>query len=108
MTLKTAFLLVLFSASALSLRSQSGYDYTIIEYTSRHRWLSISKNGREFSLEKISKDSLQAHYNANPLLARVKLFESKGWELMGFNSQIVGRWHRKAAHFAYLRRKASN
>lgn len=90
--------------------AQEKYEFCIIEYFPKKEILSISKNGTEHSSEIVSskenlKSSNNSAYDANPLLARVKLFQEKDWEVMSFSTTLVGRRHNKRMYSAYLRKK---
>jgi hypothetical protein len=92
---------------ALSVQSQDKYEFTIIEYSTFEGKLAISKDGLEFGSEKVDVGS---GFNANPLLAKVKEFQEKGWEIMSFNTLLAGNNTNRnnEIYFAYLRRKKTS
>jgi hypothetical protein len=47
-------------------------------------------------------------YNANPFILKVNEFESKGWELINFNSVLSGPENRAETYFAYMKKKKTD
>ncbi len=103
-------LALLFLLSSILVVAQEKYEFCIIEYFPKKEILSISKNGTEHSSEIVNfrdnpKNGYHSVYDANPLLERVKLFQEKDWEVMSFNTNLVGRRYSKRIYSAYLRKK---
>lgn len=103
-------LILIFLFHSVILLAQEKYEFCIIEYFPKKNLISISKNNSEHS-DEIIETPIEAHksgrckYDSRPLLARVILFQEKDWEVMSFNTNLIGRWNKKRIYSAYLRRK---
>ncbi len=98
------FLLTLLICLSHLVSAQDKYDFVIIEYTSLNGIIGSSINGEEFRKERIDPRFNPSGYNANPLIAKVKEWQDKDWEVMNFDVKMIGS---NEVYFAYLRKKRS-
>lgn len=96
------FVLTLLICLSQLVSAQDKYDFIIIEYTSINGIIGSSINGEEFRKERVDPKFNPSGYNANPLIARVKEWQEKEWEVMSFDVKMIGS---NEVYFAYLRKK---
>ncbi|MBX3163998.1 MAG: hypothetical protein KF900_05915 [Bacteroidetes bacterium] len=111
-TKKILLTIVLFTLVAFA-KAQDKYEFMTVHYefnSLSKGELQISIDGDEFLKEDVElKKKEKEHFNANPLLAKVKEYQSKGWEVMNFHSYGFGNGFGSNSnvlvHTAYLRKK---
>jgi hypothetical protein len=91
---------------AFFIKAQDKYEFLMIEYVSNARLISISIDGKEFKKERVELEGdLKSGYNANPLLAKVKVYQDLNWEVMNFQTVVLGTGVTAETYFAYMRKK---
>lgn len=104
-TKKILLTIALFTFVAF-VNAQEKYQFMSISYTDyggMRRELQISIDGNDFLVEDIElKKKEKATFNTNPLLAKVKEYQDKGWEVMNLYTTAVVS---SVFHTAYLRKK---
>lgn len=109
MKVKRIILTIALYTFFLTTLAQEKNDYLIIEYNTRYWEISVSLAGREFKSEKVDfSQQDKSGYNANPFILKVNEFESKGWELINFNSVLSGPENRAETYFAYMKKKKTD
>jgi hypothetical protein len=121
MRTKKAFLSVCFLLLSQIFYAQDKYQFLIMEYSTMDNKITVSIDGTEFIKEKVDFDKHdKSGYNANPLLEKVKEYQSKNWEVMSFSTQIGGNapingsgmtsggYNSSEVYFAYMRKKIAD
>lgn len=104
MKTRNLILVVALSTLVLFAKAQDKYQFMIIEYTTApFKLLTVSIDGEKFTKEGIDPKFNGSGYNANPLLAKVKEFQSNDWELMAFDTKLLN--NSSEIYFAYMRKK---
>ncbi len=103
--MKKFLLIAAFLVAANIAFAQDKYEFMTITYElSGSSSITMSIDGKEFLSEKVSlPKGSNSEFNMNPLLAKVKEFQDKGWEVMSFNTAVSTFYF----HIAYLKKKKS-
>lgn len=96
-TILTGFILCMLLTA---LRSQSKYEYAVIEYQPGLKNIEVSLNGTEFKKISVSKSDL----GVNPAIKEVNKMSADGWELFNTTNASV-TINVYLVYIFYLRRK---
>src|SRR5215212_4046027 len=102
--IRTMFLTALFFLGLLTASAQDKYEYAVIDYTPRSRFMAISISGTEYKEITIDKNAVKGDNDVNPALLEVNNMIKEGWEL--FNTTTVAMDWTKG-HIFYFKRKVS-
>jgi hypothetical protein len=95
---------LLFVGLTTAARSQTAYEYAVIDFLPWQRILQVSINGETYTEKEIAKTDVQGLGDATAALREVRKMNALGWEVFG-TSTISGAASEKKGYVFFLRKK---
>ncbi|MCW3076402.1 MAG: hypothetical protein JWO32_1011 [Bacteroidetes bacterium] len=109
MNTRSLLLLALFIITSTWVYSQDKYEFMIVEYnhSAKHQ-IVVCIDGREFVTEDANfLNQKESVLNSNPLLNKIKEYQTLGWEVITFET-LPGENQVSKTYMAYLKKKKTD